>query len=1025
MASPLAPGIARAASGYADQMGQAAQQHMNQVMGPESQHNSFWSKTLNSGESWMASTNQVGAKMVAGAAGMNPGQALLTVANPLMGGAVMATQGAPSVVPQMRQTVAAPTPDNLQNALLTGSMYAGVVGATGMAGDMAAGAHPFQSPVVQQIQSDMGQMFNGSPASQRGSFSFNRNTVNVPAKMYLAKIGADNPAAVMKTPEDVATVNYFRDQIRQGVDINQTHGPASIEHDANGNVIGADGRHRAMAQMLEQGPDARIPVQMNAPQPLNVLQGANDFNGQYGRGNIRVPQAMPNPQGTQIADAYAAMTHDPNHPAVRASYEALKNDINNQWDYATQQLGINFEPWGKEGQPYANSKEMMSDVTNNRHLHFFQGGDIPADHPLAETDPVTGLTYNDKFRAVHDLFGHAANGFQFGPGGEEGAYMTHAQMMSPESIPALTNETRGQNNWVNFGPHMRDASGNLIQKGMPGFLAAPDRPFAEQKAGILPQSVYQDVLPQQPQLTLRHWSNQPNLTETDPAFFGTGKAGAERARINDPNFAPRTYFGMEGYKEPAIQGQRYQYSAQVDPSKYYDIAQDPQGFWQKGYGEGGPTGAEKAVRDAGFAGYHHNGVLASFDKVPVSPVEQTPVSQTLGAKPGFWRTAKSGQTGSVNLDLLTGGLAERLLAPFGTEAPKRNVQPIVPENVAKNLPQGWQNLLKTPVSQQNMLDFRKGLVPPELTLAAAQMGQSGYNWYEMSRQVPHALSDVDALPVTPEMFHGAIAATSPQNPVVRNAAEAFELMHNINKGGPDVMQTPEDFMNFLHSGQASDHQIFLPHGGRIDMAGAKRANIERAMFEQPLSGNKVYSFQGDLKEGGYGTIDTISGKGLGAGAAIAGISTDAPYLGARARLAEVARTTGQDIHNIQSTQWTTTKAMNDAPPSLMSAKPDEVIDYIHSNLAQAPRMDFANVALDALEGKYPGAKDYVRVNTALRNLLGNDESRINDFKQSLRNRIQPFADEAATQPLGQPNRRDARAFVRAAQKSIPAANAAK
>ena len=112
---------------------------------------------------------------------------------------------------------------------------------------------------------------------------------------------------------------------------------------------------------------------------------------------------------------------------------------------------------------------------------------MPADHPLAAVDPKTGYTYNDKLRAIHDLYGHAVHGWQFGERGEENAWITHSQMFSRQAIPALTSETKGQNNWVNFGPHMRRADGTLIKKGEEGWLDRPQRPFAEQKAGLLPR----------------------------------------------------------------------------------------------------------------------------------------------------------------------------------------------------------------------------------------------------------------------------------------------------------------------------------------------------------------------------------------------------------------------------------------------------------------------------------------------------------------------------------------------------------
>ncbi|HEX5426653.1 MAG TPA: hypothetical protein VFW94_24285 [Candidatus Acidoferrales bacterium] len=117
--------------------------------------------------------------------------------------------------------------------------------------------------------------------------------------------------------------------------------------------------------------------------------------------------ALPDVRAKDIADAYEAMKHTPDDPAVRASYDAMKRDLEKQWDYAVNEMGVKFEPWTKPGQPYKNSAEMAADVDNNHHLYFYQGGDMSADHPLAEIDPKTGYTFNDMLRAVHDLYGHA------------------------------------------------------------------------------------------------------------------------------------------------------------------------------------------------------------------------------------------------------------------------------------------------------------------------------------------------------------------------------------------------------------------------------------------------------------------------------------------------------------------------------------------------------------------------------------------------------------------------------------------
>lgn len=231
--------------------------------------------------------------------------------------------------------------------------------------------------------------------------------------------------------------------------------------------------------------------------PANVADLANDFNRRAGRQPVNATPIDHSPETAQrIAKAFDAMVHDPENPAVKKSYDAAKEDINQQWGFARDRMGIKFEPWDKPGQPYANSKEMTADVANNKHLYFFRGGEMPADHPLAQIDPETGLTYNDKLRAVHDLYGHAAHGNQFGPKGEENAWNVHRQMFSPDAIPALTAETRGQNSWVNYGDHLRNAEGNLPAKGEPGYIAPPDRPFAQQKAGNLPDEFNRLATPQ-------------------------------------------------------------------------------------------------------------------------------------------------------------------------------------------------------------------------------------------------------------------------------------------------------------------------------------------------------------------------------------------------------------------------------------------------------------------------------------------------------------------------------------------------
>jgi hypothetical protein len=191
-----------------------------------------------------------------------------------------------------------------------------------------------------------------------------------------------------------------------------------------------------------------------------------------------------------MADHYVAAGHKPYAPEVRQSYHALAQEIKAQFEHALHS-GVIFEPWGDKD-PYKNSAEMREDVTKNRHLGFFQGGDMPQDHPLAQTDPDHGLTYNDELRAIHDLFGHASGGFDFGPKGEDAAWKEHRKMFSNGSLPSLTNETRMQNSVVNYGRHLRRKDGSIPKKGEEGYVPPSDRPFAPQHANIAPNWAMED-----------------------------------------------------------------------------------------------------------------------------------------------------------------------------------------------------------------------------------------------------------------------------------------------------------------------------------------------------------------------------------------------------------------------------------------------------------------------------------------------------------------------------------------------------
>lgn len=198
--------------------------------------------------------------------------------------------------------------------------------------------------------------------------------------------------------------------------------------------------------------------------------------------------AEANPRrGRYIAQAYDKMQHAPADPRVAASYQALADETMKQWQ-AMLDSGAKID-FLKPGMPdpYPNGpRDALADLRANNHLSVFpteQGfGSVnasAADNPmLAPTGVNHGghdMLVNDAFRAVHDYFGHGMEGANFGPRGEENAWQAHKRLFSPDAIPALTTETRGQNSWVNFGP-FGDAN-----------RANPrETTYADQKAGLLP-----------------------------------------------------------------------------------------------------------------------------------------------------------------------------------------------------------------------------------------------------------------------------------------------------------------------------------------------------------------------------------------------------------------------------------------------------------------------------------------------------------------------------------------------------------
>lgn len=197
-------------------------------------------------------------------------------------------------------------------------------------------------------------------------------------------------------------------------------------------------------------------------------------------------------RASRIAQAYHEMKHDPSDAFVRSAYDQMLKETMDQYQ-AAKEAGFKAEFWNPERDedPYKASPRLaIKDINENHHMYVFPtragfGSDEEMasqlkDNPLladsGERWNGEPVTYNDIFRAVHDYYGHAKEGVGFRADGEENAWRSHASMYSPLARLAMTSETRGQNSWLNYGPHGEHNRNARTE----------DTIFADQKIGLLP-----------------------------------------------------------------------------------------------------------------------------------------------------------------------------------------------------------------------------------------------------------------------------------------------------------------------------------------------------------------------------------------------------------------------------------------------------------------------------------------------------------------------------------------------------------
>lgn len=416
---------------------------------------------------------------------------------------------------------------------------------------------------------------------------------------------------------------------------------------------------RVILQNPETNPAARAadeytqaafgrPYDVNMPAPGTSLQKQSGIARVFEAGAEGSPEykhaifeAYGN-QMPQVVEEAGAQNYD---QLTEAAYRKLGDEVRQQ--FAVMPVRTSYHYGAGE---YATPSAMLRDVLGEGNLNVFRGGE-PHEF-LGEVDPNTQLSLNEMFRAVHDFYGHGTRGSTFRPGGEELAYASHSQMMSPLAQMALLSETRGQNSLVNYSPlnakvigemnqiraamdeEMRMARmrgqkldpsvfaeqnarlrelGSQIEYAPQKSLLLPPEFLPPDTAGGVPGYLRAAITPRAPSGPERavHMSRIENLSETDPAFYGTGHRGEDwkmRGGRGSPTEQTSFYLGAPGTVIPEkVVADVNPFAYETELSGLYDISKDPEGIVAlaraHNFGRSAIPDFARMVREYGYAGY--------------------------------------------------------------------------------------------------------------------------------------------------------------------------------------------------------------------------------------------------------------------------------------------------------------------------------------------------------------------------------------------------------------------------------------
>ena len=267
-----------------------------------------------------------------------------------------------------------------------------------------------------------------------------------------------------------------------------------------------------------------------------------------------------------LAAAQEKAVHNPKSDAVAKAYRSLTAETRTMFDA----LKIKVEVFTGPGEAYASPLAMFNDVVKNKRIKIrlsstmFGTSPGNADHPMyapsgvVAADGKTILSHNDVFRIVHELYGHAPNGLRYQPRDAYNAYHTHRMLYTKEAVPALLTETLAQSAWQNYGAHMRRSDGTVPDQYDADYLPLEQRPFAQQKAYVLPDMVFADK-------GVRASAEAAKAEDLgDDARFSLGDD--TRYSINSPQF--QSWFGNSAVSNRGLPTRVYHSTAGADFNEF-------------------------------------------------------------------------------------------------------------------------------------------------------------------------------------------------------------------------------------------------------------------------------------------------------------------------------------------------------------------------------------------------------------------------------------------------------------------------